>query len=188
MTEIPVTSAPTDPVHSGWRMRTYVGLWMLYVVLRIRLNCQAGAFIFFLFDAFAFFAGLIWLANPHKRKRALLLLACLVPGIPLAMLIVHVQSGYTIDRGNQIVLRINEFKGDNGTFPESLQDLVPRYLPGIPRTCMGWIGGHFLYVRDNSPIDGQERFRLLYAAPMGMSERGMQYRSDLNLQWHVVGN
>ena len=38
------------------------------------------------------------------------------------------------ERGSKIVQALNEYEQDHGTVPEQLEELVPTYLPEVPRT------------------------------------------------------
>src|SRR5262249_24905908 len=93
--------------------------------------------------------------------------------------IVSVQAHYTRQRGDVLVAAIERYRGDHGRYPDALADLLPRYVQTIPRTCMCWIGGRFWYGHWPSPINGKERFRLWYGAPMGVTQQGEEYWSDL---------
>ena len=190
MTEAPIQA--TEVLHAPPQrgLRYYVVLWIIYVALRIQLNANAFAFLFFIFDAFALISGIVWLYHPLKRRRAVLLVACVIVGIPLTISIVDYQIGLTKQRAIPIIAAIERYQADHGRYPETLQGLVPRHLVSIPRTCMGLFGGRFMYCREMSPLTKQERFLLSFWAPGGMNERGMRYWSDLpsGPGWRTWGN
>lgn len=64
--------------------------------------------------------------------------------------------------GNQVVAALNRFHGDKGKFPESLNELVPEYIPLVPST--GLLGyPEFYYHKadeENDWIRGNAEFEL----------------------------
>jgi hypothetical protein len=48
-----------------------------------------------------------------------------------------------------IITALEQFRAANGVYPKSLDDLVPVYLPAVPKTKMGFYGTRFEYYSEN---------------------------------------
>ncbi|HNZ19635.1 MAG TPA: hypothetical protein PLB67_15120 [Candidatus Hydrogenedentes bacterium] len=65
----------------------------------------------------------------------------------------------------RVALAIKAFRRDTGTYPETLDDLAPRYLPELPRDP--YSGQDFIYTRDESG------FLLYSVGPNGTDDGGL---------------
>ena len=73
----------------------------------------------------------------------------------------------------QVIAACEEFRAANGKFPESLEELVPRYMRAIPRAkyCLGY--GEFRY----SNIDGSPILVWCAVPPFGQKVYNFEKRS-----------
>ena len=50
-------------------------------------------------------------------------------------------------RADTLIATINSYHAKNGSYPRSLQDLVPEYLPAVPRAKYALTSAQFRYIR-----------------------------------------
>ncbi len=93
---------------------------------------------------------------------------------------------FSIQRGEAVIAMIEKYQLETGRYPEKLDDLIPSYLPSIPRHCNGWFGGRFGYFRYISNINRQETYNLNIVAPYGVSASGRYYLPELR-RWMTIG-
>jgi hypothetical protein len=78
-----------------------------------------------------------------------------------------------ISRGQPVVAAIQRFQVDAGRPPDSLEELVPKYLPSMPSTGAA-IAPEFSYSRDEAL-----RWQLVVALPQSiMDDSSLMYTSD----------
>jgi hypothetical protein len=77
----------------------------------------------------------------------LALLRIAVPALTLGLVLANTAFQFRISEANaeRIITACEEYRAANGKFPETLDELVPRYTPSIPlaKYCLG---GKFLYL------------------------------------------
>ncbi|MEN6457478.1 MAG: hypothetical protein ABFC63_00985 [Thermoguttaceae bacterium] len=83
------------------------------------------------------------------------LLRIAIPALTLGLVLANNAVQYRIAKMNapRIISACEQFHAANGTFPKTLNELIPQYLPSIPRAkyCLMW--GDFLYWNcDENPI------------------------------------
>ncbi len=61
-----------------------------------------------------------------------------------------------IETGNKIIVAVQQYFSDNGKMPENLQELVPKYLPVLPKTKEG---KDYSYGPGKGPQDFRMQFR-----------------------------
>ena len=71
------------------------------------------------------------------------ILLTIVSSIWVAGRIAHAQRYASMAAARPIIAAVEQFHRVNGTYPASLQELVPKYLPFEPRTRMGLSGTQF---------------------------------------------
>jgi hypothetical protein len=120
----------------------------------------AGAFVLLFWDAVftgSFLMSLcvcpIWflgsvLNNAIQRPGwRLALLRVAIPPLTLGLVLVNDAIQYRIATANapRVVAACEEFHAANGRFPKNLDELVPRYLPSVPRAKYCLACGEFQY-------------------------------------------
>jgi hypothetical protein len=92
--------------------------------------------------------------------------------------------------GNLIVAALEKFRGEHGTFPESLDELVPDFLGSERDICWRSRQGREKVKRyQYEMVDAGEDFLLLYPqAPIGFfrSDAAYQYRSSRGEWRHII--
>ena len=70
-----------------------------------------------------------------------------MPALTLALVLANAVFQFRVSGANaaRIITACEEYHAAHGTFPNTLEELVPRYMPSIPpaKYCLG---GKFLYV------------------------------------------
>ena len=84
-------------------------------------------------------AGISWLANRHKSNAAMIagcaaFLAATVPAIRLGAELHREAFAALPARAAPLVRAIEQFEADKGHPPDTLQELIPKYLEAIPAT------------------------------------------------------
>jgi replication-associated recombination protein RarA len=122
----------------------------------------AAALALFAFDAFAMgecvLASLvaivmipIGLSRPrHGARVAAVYFAMLVAAVAVALGNQQIARA----RAERIVAALQAYKAAHGAFPERLTDLVPAYLPAVPRARCVLAFGEFHYSHDDDDDDG----------------------------------
>ncbi|MCX7424759.1 MAG: hypothetical protein NTW96_03900 [Planctomycetia bacterium] len=96
------------------------------------------------------------LKNAIRRPGwGLAILRIAVPALTLGLVLANNAVQLRVAEANaaRIVAACEEFHAANGTFPKTLDELVPRYMPSIPRAkyCLDY--GEFLYLNlDGHPL------------------------------------
>jgi len=67
------------------------------------------------------------------------------------------------ERAEAVVAAANAFHTAQSRYPHTLEELVPRYLPDVPRAKYTWISGRFRYVYD----DGGGQLSYMAVPPFG---------------------
>ena len=84
----------------------------------------------------------------------LALLRMAIPAVTLGLVLANDEVQYRIGKANapRIIAACEEFHAANGTFPKTLDELVPRYIPSVPRAkyCLMW--GDFVYFNYGTPM------------------------------------
>jgi hypothetical protein len=128
-----------------------------------------GAFAILLVDVVLFGSSIlslvvcpIWfifsmLKNAIQRPGwRLALIRIAIPVLTLGLVLVNDTIQYRIAESNtlRIIAACEEFNANNGKFPHILDELVPQYLPSIPRTKYCLVLGEFRYWNsdDGHPI------------------------------------
>jgi hypothetical protein len=78
--------------------------------------------------------------------------------MPISGVIINNQMKSSIKNGNIIVQAIERFNLENQRYPNSLPELVPKYLDNIPRTKMFWKGEDYNYYLENDKINLEFRY------------------------------
>jgi hypothetical protein len=108
----------------------------------------------------SFFICPIWflvsvVKNAIKRPGWLLgFFRVAIPALTLGTVLANNAAQYRVAGANapRIVKACEAFHVDNGTFPRSLDELVPRYMQSIPRAKYCAIYGEFIYLNYGSPM------------------------------------
>ncbi len=89
----------------------------------------------------------------------LALLRIAIPALTLGLVLSNDAIQYRIGKANapQIIAACEEFHTANGEYPKTLDELVPRYMPSIPRAKYCLIFGEFLYMNYGHPRAGMVR-------------------------------
>lgn len=85
-------------------------------------------------------------AGPFTRV-VLGLLALTLLSVPLYVLAARWQNHQTQRRATGLIRQLNRYRRQHGGFPDSLAQLVPRYLPVVPTTAYGLRPPAFHYAR-----------------------------------------
>jgi hypothetical protein len=115
----------------------------------------SGSFLFSLIVCPIWFLGSV-LKNAIQRPGwRLALLRIAIPALTLGLVLANDGIQYRIGKANaaRVVTACEEFQAANSKFPHTLDELVPRYLPYVPRAkyCVMW--GEFSYWNfDEHPI------------------------------------
>jgi len=93
--------------------------------------------------------GLAALAGKRGRAAAVQLGVGLlwVTTVALTFVTVRFHASHAQARAETVVSACKAYKAANGAYPNALQDLVPRYLPAVPRAKYTLTFGEFLYHR-----------------------------------------
>jgi hypothetical protein len=127
----------------------------------------AGALILLTWDAaitgsfiFSYLICPIWflvsvLKNAIQRpgwKIALLRIA--IPAVTLGLVRANEAVQYRIGEANapRIIAACEEFHAANGRFPKTLDELVPQYMPSVPRAKYSLLYGEFEYFNYGEPM------------------------------------
>jgi hypothetical protein len=88
------------------------------------------------FGSIALVVGLAMWANPRRADvgRTVVRLACLE--LALVLTGIAVAHHRSVTPATRVVRAIERFHDDRGAFPRTLAELVPKYLPEVPRTCL----------------------------------------------------
>jgi hypothetical protein len=75
-----------------------------------------------------------------------------MPGLTLAIVLVNdsIQSCIAETNAAKIITACEQFNEANGRYPKSLNELIPEYLPSIPRAKYCLFGGGFHYWNSSS--------------------------------------
>lgn len=124
------------------------------LILTIEIECSLHLRIF---PSFILFLGILALGgfvlcsraifNLLQRLRiyfALIGIACFLAFFTGGR-IMWQQSKVSRHRAEIVIDGLSRYYTDHGTYPESLRDLVPDYLPSVPRSSMGFIPRKFRY-------------------------------------------
>jgi len=85
-----------------------------------------------------------------------------------AEIIVRYQVAWTADRAVSIVAALEEYRTEEGTYPEELEALVPEYLTQIPHTrTIRILGGFQSFMYEKRP-DREQDYCLSYLYIIGM--------------------
>ena len=84
----------------------------------------------------------------------LALLRIAIPAVTLGLVLANNAFQLTIGEANapRIIAACEEFHADNGKFPKTLDELVPRYMPSIPRAKYCLYYGEFRYLNYGRPM------------------------------------
>lgn len=77
-----------------------------------------------------------------------------IPALTLGMVLANSAVQIKIAEANapRIIAACEGFQAANGRFPKSLDELVPQYLPSVPRAKYCWAYGEFDYSNYEQPI------------------------------------
>lgn len=114
----------------------------------------SGSFLWSFLDCpIWFLVSILKNAIQHPGWR-LALLRIAIPALTLGLVSANDAFQYGIGKANapRIIAACEEFHAANGKFPKTLDELVPRYMPSIPRAkyCLVW--GDFLYMNYGHPM------------------------------------
>jgi hypothetical protein len=84
----------------------------------------------------------------------LALLRTAIPPLVLGLVLANNAFQLKIGEANapRVVAACEEFHTANGKFPKTLDELVPRYMPSVPRAKYCLIYGEFLYLNYGNPM------------------------------------
>jgi hypothetical protein len=126
-----------------------------------------GGFILLAWDAGLFGSFLlsfkvcpIWflvsvLKNAIQRPGwRLALVRIAIPALTLGLVLANKSVQWRIAEANasQVIAACEEFNAANGRFPKTLDELVPRYMPFIPRAKYCLVYGEFRYMNNEHPM------------------------------------
>jgi hypothetical protein len=83
-------------------------------------------------------------------------------------------------RAQRIVAALQAYKAAHGAFPDRLTDLVPAYLPAVPRARWVLVSGEFHYSHDAESDDGTLWFPSL--SPFGRRLYRLQTASWMSME------
>jgi hypothetical protein len=116
---------------------------------------NTGSFVMsYIFCPIWFLASLLKNAIQHPGWR-LALTRIAIPALTLTVVMANdsLQSQIAQANAPKIIAACEEFHAANGRFPKTLDELVPRYLPSVPRAKYCLIYGDFSYwYLDSHPI------------------------------------
>ena len=72
-----------------------------------------------------------------KAAKTLSTLCAIVLLLPLPIIATNAYNKANVQIAQDIVKAINKFENDNNRYPTNLNEIVPKYLPAIPRTILG---------------------------------------------------
>jgi hypothetical protein len=109
----------------------------------------------------------------------LALLRIAIPALTLGLVLANDAVQYRIGKANapRIIAACEQFHADNGEFPKTLDDLVPQYLPSIPRAKYCLTYGEFVYWNR----DGRSSLMWYAIPPFGRNIYSFQER-----RWHYI--
>jgi hypothetical protein len=97
----------------------------------------------------------VMLAKKHApyRKRRLVNVAIYLGTVALTIVYIAVNNVIAWTRAQTLIVAIEAFRAQNGRYPGSLEDLVPRQLPSVPLAKYTFIFGNFnYYVSDEGAL------------------------------------
>jgi hypothetical protein len=102
-----------------------------------------------------------------------------IPAVTLTLVLANDAVQYRIGKANasRIVEACEQFRAVDGRFPETLDELVPRYLPSIPRAKYCLTLGEFVYWNFN----GKPMLMWYVVPPFGRRCYDFDTR-----QWHYI--
>jgi hypothetical protein len=137
-----------------WRHRGIrVSIGTALVLLAWDVVCSGSFLLSFIVCPIWFLASILKNAIQHPDWR-LALLRITIPAMTLGLVLANDAVQLRIAEANslRIVAACEEFDAANGTFPKSLDELVPRYLPSIPRAKYCLTNGDFVYSTSGKPM------------------------------------
>jgi type II secretory pathway pseudopilin PulG len=95
------------------------------------------------------------LVGPRARGFTRLIwnmVALVVLSVPVSFFAASWQNGRTKQHAALLIRQLEAYRRQQGTYPDSLPQLVPQYLPDVPTTAYGlWRPAGFHYARTATP-------------------------------------
>jgi hypothetical protein len=163
------------PFASGGQTKvaTITFIWLAFLALNVEFSFGLIGFSSFLVLAvmagvFVFVGGLFVIRQyPGVSKWAAVVVAFNF-SILFATLLVHAhQRQWSELEAHRIIDAVERYRTETGTMPESLGVLVPKFIPYIPRTWMGFSRQPFNYGR----FFEKDGYRLGFPGGAGLSYR-----------------
>jgi len=126
--------------------------------------------------------GVVWFCRNWSgrtrslRRRGAMLVAAAVLAFVLAGFASRRQEQASRERGDALAVALANYWNAHGDFPEHLQDLVPNFVPHLPRTCMG--------VFDGRPFHYERRETCGYRLAFSTTGWNVWYRSPDGM-WYL---
>jgi len=115
----------------------------------------SGSFVASLPCCSIWFLSSVLIAPFDRGDWRLTLFKTAIPALTLGLVLATSAVQIKIAEANapQIIAACEAFHAANGRFPETLDELVPRYVPSVPRAKYCLVYGEFFYCNiDDSPI------------------------------------
>ena len=151
---------PSRRQRRAWHVVTAVAVFGLTLGVALELNSffeTAIAGLVWLLTAFVGGACFVWGAAKNQRHllvRGAVICVALVVGTVVGNRIGAAQVLASKERGNRIAAGLSAFHAAEGTYPATLEDLVPDYLSKIPPTAMGLFRTQsFIYEKGDGSYD-----------------------------------
>jgi hypothetical protein len=118
----------------------------------------------FSFALFATISAIVWVLAGKRGlytwKQRLLQVMVYLVAFAMVLGAKGVNNGVSERNAAVIIAACDEYLKKNGAYPESLNELVPTYLPKVPAARYTWTSGNFRYYRDR--VESGNRYSLMY--------------------------
>ncbi len=177
----------------SWYLAYQPFLLISYVGVTL-VGLQLGLVLFALGAAMMILASPVILLVRTQRRWTLkalvisiLFLASFVGGMDLGQIVWRGRVMREVARGQPLVQSIHAFTTDNGKPPGSLQQLVPKYIPAVPRTGIGAFSEYRYVIGEPDKYDGNPWVLIISppCPPLGFDK--LMYFPQQNYPTHGYG-
>jgi hypothetical protein len=177
-TTTPAGASP-PPNRGERRLRNVVIIAVVCVLLDLFLVGPLISVLLVLF-ALAYYLPrtlVAWRDRPAMRLRFLKFVAVFGMGVATFWLLsADARQGH--ERAQPVIAALDRFKADRGAYPERLENLVPAYLPAVPKARLMPAASRFFYMRRS---DGGATLMYVMIPPFDRAVYDLEKR-----QWHEI--
>ncbi len=107
-----------------------VMLWMLFVALPLTLRGK--------------YAGV--------RAQRLRNIGIYIGAVVIVVAYININNNNARQRAEPVIAAVNAYQAQHRRYPDTLEALVPQFLPAVPRARFTWVAGEYVYRnRDERP-------------------------------------